>query len=247
MKSKLNTVLLFSISLFVLFNLTSCESDGYSLGDHYGSIATVQVGDNGHAHSFTLDNGETMFVAATATNYKPEYERVLIDYTILGKDATGYEGYDYVIKLNRYFEDILTKPIIYVAEDDEEQQKVVGYDKIKVASIYAKGEYITIRFGINMAGKDKHLLNLVALNENKEQQGDEPIKLEFRHNKNNDEEHYASGLSHVCFKIDDYIAANQDKESITFEVSWVEYNGETKIEKLKYTLPPLSVVSSSHN
>lgn len=239
MKKNLKFILLIVTSMMLTYSLTSCsDNDGYSLNDLYGSLVKVHKDGEGHAQSFTLDNGQTMYVAATATSYKPKNERAIISYTILGDN---YQGYDHAIKLNGYFEDVLTKPIIYIPEDDKVKQDSIGYDKIKVFAIWAKGDYINIRFGYNMGGKDQHMLNLVAVNEDKVQQGDEPIKLQFRHNKHQDLEDYASGDMHVSFKLDDYIAANRGNEKLAFEVSWVQYDGVEKKEVLKYPLSPAVV------
>jgi len=232
MKSKLS-LFLFALSAYMIAGLTSCDSDGYSLGDMYVSLAAVETYDNGEARSFTLDGGKTLFVAATTTNYIPKNERVLINYTILGDN---YEGYDHAIRLNYYMEDVLTKPIVYIPADDQKKQDSIGYDKIKVETLFARRGYITIEFGYNMGGKDAHMLNLVALEEDKKQEGDEPIKLQFRHNIGNDEELFGSGLMYVCFRLDDYIEANEDRSELSFEVSWEEYNGETKSVTLKYPL-----------
>lgn len=221
------------ISLLVICGFSSCDSDGYSLNDVYGSVVTVHTYPNGEAEYFTTDNGTTLYVVASDTKYKPENERAYINYTIL---SDNYNKYDHAIKLNYYFEDILTKPIIYIPTDDKVKQDSIGYDQIKVVSIYAREGYITIKFAINVGGSDSHRINLVALDRNKEQQGDKPIKLEFRHNKCDDEELYGAKPAHVSFKIDDYIKANEGKSKLKFEVSWQEYSGEDKSVVLEYSL-----------
>lgn len=233
MKSKIS-LFVFTISLLTIaWGLISCDSDGYSLDDMYVSIATVETSENGLGRVFTLDGGTTLYAAASATNYKPKNERVLINYTILGDN---YSGYDHAIKLNYYMQDILTKPIIYIPQDDQEKQDSIGYNQIKVETIVARAGFITIECGYNMGGKDAHMLNLVALSEAREQKGDEPIKLQFRHNIGDDEELFGSGLMFVCFKLDDYIAANEGRNDITFEISYEDYSGETQTKSLKYIL-----------
>lgn len=236
MKTKLSLLILIASMLIV--SLVSCDSDGYSLGDQYVSIATVDASENGEARSFTLDGGTTLFVAASATNYKPSNPRVLINYTILGDN---YEGYDHAIKLNYYMEDILTKSTVYAAPDNKEEQDKLGYDKVKVTTMFARADYITIEYGLNVGGKDSHFMNLVRVNEDFKQNGDEPIKLQFRHNKGKDEENYGSGLMFVSFKIDDFVKANEGLKELKFEVSWEEYSGEKKTMELKYSLPEKEV------
>lgn len=227
--------LLILTSMILTFGLSSCsDDDSYSLGDFWVNLVKVNKDADGRVLSFTRDDGKTLFVAASNSRYIPKNERAIINYTIL---SDNYGEYDHAIKLNGYHDDVLTKPIIYVPKDDKAKQDSLGYDKIKVFSVWAKADYINIRFGFNMSGKDQHLLNLVAVDAKKEQDGDEPIKLEFRHNKNKDSENYASGDNYVCFKLDEYIAANKGKAELTFEVTWTEYNGTVKKEILKYPLP----------
>lgn len=237
MKKRIKTLLLIVASLTFIFGFSSCGSDGYSLGDIYVSLVTVKKGANGRVESFTLDNGQTMFISAAATDFQPTNERAVINYTILGDN---FHGYDYAIKLNSYMEDVLTKPIIYVSADDKAKQDELGYDRIKVAAVWAKADYINIRFAFNMGGKDQHLLNLVAVSEDKVQEGDEPIKLQFRHNKNKDEENYGSRDMHASFKLDEYIAANKDKKELKFAISWTEYNGTEKTETITFAMPNIA-------
>ena len=234
MKKSIKTLLLTVACLTFIFGFSSCSSDGYSLGDIYVSLATVNKGTNGRVESFTLDNGQTMFISASATDYQPKNERTVINYTILGDK---FHGYDYAIKLNSYIEDVLTKPIVYVSAEDKEKQDELGYDKIKVTAVWAKADYINIRFAFNMAGKDQHSLNLVAVDKDKEQEGKEPIKLQFRHNKNKDEEKYGSREMHASFKLNEYIAANKDKKELKFAISWTEYNGTEKTETITFDMP----------
>lgn len=232
MKTKFKLFILLVASIIVV-SLVSCDSDGYSLDDMYVSIATVDADESGYAKSFTLDGGTTLFVAASATNYKPTNPRVLINYTILSDE---YAGYDHAIKLNYYMQDILTKPTVYVPADDKKGQDELGYDKINVATMFARAGYITIEYGINIGGKDKHLMNLARVSDSFVQDGDQPIKLQFRHNKEKDEEKYGSDLMLICFDIEDFVKANEGKKELLFEVSWEDYKGENKTMELKYPL-----------
>ena len=69
------------------------------------------------------------------------------------------------------------------------------------------------------------------------QVGDEPIKLQFRHNKNKDVENYGAPEQHVSFRLDKYVAENPDVKELKFEISWTEYSGEEKTQIVKYTIP----------
>lgn len=235
MKRKFKLSLFVATSILLVCSLLSCsDKNDPSWNDFYSSLVTVYTDAEGEVKSFTLDNKQTMFVSATSTTYIPRNERAIISYTILGEQ---YEGYDYNIKLNGYFEDVLTKPIIYVAANDKVVQDEIGYNSIKVLSVWAKGGYVNIRFAFKMAQEHQHELNLVAENESKIQQGDTPIKLQFRHNSNGDPENYYSPNMYVCFKLDEYIEANEENEKLEFEVSWMDYDGVEKSEILKYAMP----------
>lgn len=234
MKKNLKLPLLFFLSIMLAYGLSSCNDDGYSIGDFWVDLVKVNKDEKGNVESFTREDGKTLFIAASDTRYIPKNERAVINYTIL---SDNYGKYDHAIKLNGYYEDVLTKPIIYVAKDDKHKQDSIGYDKIKVFSLWAKADYINISFGINVSGQAQHLLNLVAVEEDKVQQEGKPIQLQFRHNKNGDNENYPSGKSNVSFKLDEYIQANKGKSELTFEITWTEYNGTEKKETVKYPLP----------
>lgn len=235
MKKSIKFLLLIVTSIVFSFGMSSCSNDGYSLNDMYASLVTVNKDSQGRVQSFTLDNGKKMWISASATSYTPENERAIINYTILGDNYTT--DFYYAIKLNGYIKDVLTKSPLYVAADDKEKQDEMGYDKIKVAAIWVGGDYLNIRYGMNIGGKDKHSLNLVALKDSYKQEGDEPIKLQFRHNKNKDVENYGSPEQYVSFRLDKYISENRDAKELKFEISWTEYNGDEKTQVVKYTMP----------
>lgn len=227
-------------SLLLVLGISSCsdnDNEGYQFTR---KLATVLVDEKGYAESFVLDNGKTLVVTSPASlHYKPAYERMIIDYDILDKDVAGYDN---SIHLYRGY-DVLTKPVIYIPEDNIELQDSIGYDKIKVFSVWASSDYINIGFGYNTSGTGyTHMLNLVSDTEDLVQNGDEPIRLQFRHNAHKDPELYGSGEMYVCFKLDDYIKENEGKrDELTFEISWEEYSGSTKTETVKVTLPTSSI------
>lgn len=214
-----------------LFSCSDDDNKGYYFKQ---SFAVVQTDDDGYAQSFVLDNGEKLYVASSASSHKPESERVLIAYEELDEKKTDY---DEVIHLLGY-SNLLVKPAIYIPQDNEHLQDSVGHNEIKVFSTWASHNYISFKFGYNTANGNVHMLNLVSDNEHYEQQGDEPIKLGFRHKVVKGSELYASGVMPVSFDMSKYVDANiGKKEELIFEIKWEEYSGEVKTSTVKMTMP----------
>ncbi|MBD8389712.1 NigD-like protein [Dysgonomonas sp. BGC7] len=215
------------LSSVLLLGVSSCsDDDGYSLGDFWESIVTVNEIGNG-TYDFTLDNGKKLWVAAPAgLNLKPKYDRAIINYTILSDKV---EGYDHYIRLNGFY-DVLTKGAIYIASDDQVKQDSIGNNPIKVHSMWEGGGYLNVYFGYNAGGKDSHMLNLVSA---KSDLGinDEVVKLEFRHNIRGDYENYPV-RGYVSFNLAPYKA--EGKEKAVFEISWKDFGGETKTKTIEY-------------
>ena len=89
--------------------LLACDDDGYSLDKAWYSIATVNpLSDN--AYSLTLDNGTTLWPAATDIPwYEPKTKRrVQVIYTIL---SDNFQGYSHAVKILD-IQNILTKEIV---------------------------------------------------------------------------------------------------------------------------------------
>nr|WP_185155698.1 NigD-like protein [Dysgonomonas sp. 521] len=215
------------ILCFVLaIGFTSCSDDGYSLDKYWRSMVTVnKVGEN--TYDFTLDSGEKLWVAApVGINLKPKYDRAIINYTIL---SDKFDGYDHAVKLNG-FTDVLTKEIAYIAPDDEVQQDSIGYDPIKVYSIWASGGYMNIYFSFNTGETKAHLINMVSARPDLSTL-DDVVKLEFRHNRNGDPEHYGVN-GYVSFDLTPYLTSGRDK--VTFDIEWTDFSGDTKIKTIEY-------------
>lgn len=208
-------------------------------------MATVnKIGEN--TYDFTLDDGTRLWVAAPAyLNLNPKYERAIIDYTILS-DKQG--DYDHYIKLNRY-SDLLTKNPIYIAADDKKKQDSIGYNPIKVHSVWTGGGYLNISFGYNVGGTESHMLNLVSA-EADLGANEDVVKLEFRHNAYNDPELYGAN-GYVSFNLSPYRI--EGREKVTLEISAKDFNGEPKIYKTEYkyknsgTEPENSIIDDDYN
>jgi len=210
--------------LLLTLGMASCNDDGYSLGKYWVDIVTVNDKDSGQ-HDFTLDNGSQLNVAATSTHYKAKYKRAIINYTILGDIEHNKDTTDYYIKLNRVY-DVLTKDPIYINPDDEHKQDSIGNDPVKIHSIWIGGGYLNIYYGANVGGEISHLINLVSSTPIDEVNQADVIKLEFRHNKNNDPERYAA-KSYVSFDLEPF--KKGANETIQFEISVKEFGSDTPV------------------
>ncbi len=71
-----------TLAMFVAIGLQSCDdSDDYSLGDFWVDIATVETDNNSSAYWFILDDGSTLWPAASDIRYLPEKgQRILLNY-----------------------------------------------------------------------------------------------------------------------------------------------------------------------
>jgi hypothetical protein len=216
----------FILSAVLALEFISCNDDGYSLDKYWRSMATVnKTGDN--TYDFTLDNGKKLWIAAPAgLNLNPKYDRAIIDYTIL---SDAQNGYDHFIKLNRFY-DVLTKDAIYIAPGDQVKQDSIGHDPIKVHSVWEGGDYLNIYFGFNAGGVNSHMINLVSA-EPDLSVNEDIVKVEFRHNKKDDPEHYPSN-GYVSFDLSPYKTGGRNK--VTFELTWEDFNGETKTYRIEY-------------
>ncbi|WP_036930402.1 NigD-like protein [Prevotella sp. 10(H)] len=220
-----STLILCSV---LALGFSSCDDiDGYSLGNFWEDIVTVQKIDE-NTYSFVRDNGEKLWVAApVGVKWKPKYDRAVINFTILSDEK---DGYDHYIRLNDYY-DVLTKNAIYIDPDDKFRQDSIGNDPIKVTSVWEGGDYLNFKFAYNTGEKEPHMLNLVSAETDLSLDKD-IVKLEFRHNVNKDEPAKYPVRGYVSFNLKPYKTEGRDK--VTFEITWKESNGETKTATVEY-------------
>lgn len=215
----------FSMSLF----LNSCLDDGgYSLGEYYIEVATVESLESDQ-HYFKLDNGTTLWPAAGSYigHNLNDGQRTWLNYTILSDSRPEFDHY---IKVNGV-DPILTKKI---AEDlGEENDPVYGTDPVGIEDndIWIGNGYLNIIFVFNYGGEKKHSVNLLPA-------GDEEnaYQVEFRHNAYNDSPQTAvPGI--VCFDLSDLPDTEGETVKLTIKVRTfsgnktyeLEYNSEKKL------------------
>jgi hypothetical protein len=196
------------------------DDDGYSLGQVWYSMATVEPLGDSPAYFLTLDHGSTLWPAATDIPwYTPkEKHRALVFYTIL---SDAFQGYDHAVKVLN-IEDVLTKPI---AEDKgEENDSFYGNDPVKILDMWVGDDYLNVEFRFDYGGSVKHFINLV-----KRDGVDTLNYFEFRHNAYQ-ENTYASGKGIVSF---DLSTLETDGEEIELTIHVKTFEGD-KDYTIKY-------------
>ena len=146
-------------------------------------------------------------------------------------------GYDLNIQV-RGINPILTKDIITMGEDDNDEEKV-GDDKINTTYMWINkdNKYLTIEFqyyGTHSEDK-KHFLNLVindkeesAPTADEDSAEDEYINLEFRHNSEGDYPQ-SLGEGYVSFKLDKIKDRMEGKKGLRIRVNTL-YGGPKTYE-----------------
>lgn len=201
-------VIITSVSLFIAsLSLTSCEDEGYSLGDFGVAIATVNP-LVGNSYSLTMDDGTTLWPAAQSIFYKPKTnQRAFINYTPL---ADNIEGYDLAVKINDII-DILTKnPTVL----NTETRDSLGNDPIRLNNYWIGDGYLNIYFSfIYTPGANKHFINLAK----NELNGKENY-YNFTHNAYGDLQGYRSN-GYVAFNLDDLKEEGKTSTEFTLAVN----------------------------
>lgn len=213
------------ISASVILAFTSCNDDGYSLDDFTVALATVNsVGAESDGYFLTLDDGTTLWPAASNGVYVPEVgERVIVNYTVLS-DKQGQ--YDHFVKING-MQEILTKDVVDLTAENKDE---IGNDPIKILDLWTGDNFLNIHFRINIGGSKTHTINLVR-NKLNVADGDEAIELEFRHNKNGDEEKYRLN-NYAAFNLRSLQVAGRDSIKLIIKVQ--DYDNEVKTYPVTY-------------
>jgi len=204
-----------TLVLFVAIGFQSCDDDdGYSLGDFWVDIATVETDDNSSAYWFILDDGTTLWPAASDIQYLPKQgQRIILNYSILSNQKNEFDHY---IKIN-YIWDILTKKTIVLTATNADS---IGNDPVKINDMWIGNHYLNVNFLFNYGGIRPHAINLVENSLIPDPQ-DGKIHLEFRHNAyGSTNNRLYNGL--VCFDLKSY--QNSSTDSVTFAIKVLDWN-----------------------
>ncbi|MDR1602034.1 MAG: NigD-like protein [Tannerella sp.] len=194
------------------FLLNACnDGDGYSMDDAWYSIVTVNP-LNDDAYSLTLDNGTTLWPAATAVPYSPKQKRRAIAvYTIL---SDKFQGYDHAVKILD-IQNVLTKAVASDLGDKNDEE--YGNDPVSILNMWIGDGYLNVEFLFKSGDMGiVHYINLL-----KTEHADTPYYFEFRHNAYGDNTLYAQkGI--VAFDLSDILG----EEEIELTVKINTFEGE---------------------
>jgi hypothetical protein len=219
MKSKMLMLLVASV-----FLVTSClDDDGYSLGKIWVGFGILQETDSvTKEYQIVLDNNKILIPVSVDFNiyhYVKNGDRVLINYTILDDNSQGGEtATKFYVRINSVSK-VLMKGIIDITEENQDS---IGNDPIDVRDIWVTDSLLNIK--IRYWGLNKiHLINLVKQPGELDETTVQPIELELRHNKNDDEERIPH-TGFVSFRLNALKISGLD--SVRFVVRSTNYKGD---------------------
>lgn len=226
----------FGLLAIMSIAIISClDDEGYSLNDRWIGFGMVQ--DDSGVRLIKLDDGNILRPVAWeyGLNYGEDFDngsRLLLNFTILDEiqnsDGTVSQ---YQVKVNQASE-VLLKGIFHLTAENADS---IGNDPIIVQDYWMTDSLLNFKlkyWGFN----ETHFLNLVQ--ETEEPVLEDPIKLELRHNANDDDE-ALEYTAYVSFSLNQLRVAGKD--SVVVEVSSTDYQGVTHTfqEVFNYSdLPP---------
>ena len=217
---KFNLYLLLFMLVFIP-TLQSCDNDdGYSLDNFAIAMATVKT-DAGNSVYFVLDNGETLWPAASLVPFREleDGTRIIGNFTIL---SDAQNGFDHFVRLNSYSK-VLTKDIINLTEANKDS---IGDDKVRITDMWVSDNYLNVEFDMNIPSVQKHRVNLVR-NTMQNYTEDGYVHLEFRYNDMDDVTGYIA-RSIVSFRLGNSGPSNVNLQGLKVRINSA-VNGETII------------------
>lgn len=165
--------------LFVLLGfLESCsQEDSLSYNKCVVSLATVEQVVSSKDFLLKLDNDTVLYPVDNVVNtFDPvNLERVLINYTILGKNQANGD-YNYAIRLNDAT-NVVTKEITRFSDA---LQDSLGNDPVNVSDCWIGSHFLNIAYS-SYGSSTNDLISLVQL-PSTDTETDTVINLELRHN-----------------------------------------------------------------
>jgi hypothetical protein len=204
-----------------LFVFVRCnDDDGYPISNMWIGFGVFHTDNN--SSKIIMDNKDIL--VPIASNYTSGWKerikqgaRILVNYTILEeeKDTEGHVK-KYFVKVNSY-QNILMKGVMDITPENKDS---IGNDAIIVSGYWLTDSLLN--FKLKYWGHSSiHFLNLVKdtteITANKQ-----PIKLQLRHNANDDEPAFLY-TAYISFSLNSLRIAGQD--SVKFAVTATDYDG----------------------
>lgn len=223
----------FIIFITLAVIISGClDDDGYSLDRMWVGFGMIeQVKSDPPEYKIIMDNGKILIPVASNYNYPWYYsnennnesrlktgDRVLINYTVIGDNASdSEEATKYYVKVNST-KKILLKGILDITAENQDS---IGNDPIIVRDCWQTDSLLN--FELKYWGRYKiHYINLVK-EPGELTESDQPVELELRHNKNDDIDDYLYS-AFVSFSLNELKIAGLD--SLRFKVTSTGYDGD---------------------
>lgn len=208
-------VIIAALAIMPIMQSCNNEDDNYSTGNYIIAMATVAKESGTVYPYFVLDNGKTVWVAASAVAYEglQPGQRVIGNFTILSDNR---DGFDYFAKVNNYTL-VLTKDVINLTEANADS---IGNSKTTITDIWIGADYLNVEFQMVYPSYQKHLVNLVN-NRMIPVDEDGYAHLEFRYNNLGDTQGKLIP-NIVSFRLGDYGPGNKSLKGLKVKANTIK-------------------------
>ncbi len=216
MKKSISFLVVVMVCVAIMPIMQSCDNDNNNFsGNYIVAMATVAKEAGTVYPYFVLDNGKTVWVAASTVPYEglSSGQRVIGNFTILSDDR---DGFDYFARVNNYTP-VLTKDVINLTEANEDS---LGNSKTTITDIWIGADYLNVEFQMVYPSYRKHLVNLVN-NRMIPVDGDGYAHLEFRYNDLGDTDGKLIP-NIVSFRLGDYGPQNKALKGLKVKANTVK-------------------------
>lgn len=218
---------LFFFILIINIFLSSCNDNGYDLGEFCISYGILQKEDNNF--TILLDEGPVLqpVTPVLENDFFQDNDRILVDFTLL-QHADSTAPYDYYAKINDIYK-ILTKDIITYSAGLTDS---LGHDPVHINDLWIINGYFT--FDFSFTGGQSGAKHLITLAKHPEKTADNRILLDFRHNAFGDHSPYQyRGL--IAFPVGGISETLSD--SIPLQIQY-EGNDQTEFINITWYINP---------
>ena len=196
----------------ILFSLLGCEdySHDYGFDRYYEEIVTVL-----EKKVFLLDNGQTLLSTTELRNPAKDGERVLLHYTLLPEQTTGY---DHTVRINGAGS-VANADLEAVAPDSV---RLMKNEVVRLESLWIGSHFLNMQFYIDYHSK-AHSIGLVA---DRLSLDADPVEIYFKHDPNDDPKGFPSHL-YASFNLKDVLGTPQRNKNIRIHINTSNYGEKT--------------------